>query len=175
MTRLDFRQIEDVVDKGQEVVARRFDRAGKLDLFGRKVAVGIVAQQLGKDQQRIERRAQLVAHVGKEVRLVLAGLLKLASLKLQRGSGARKLVTLALQSLRLFFKLAVGLFQFDLLQFQPGLRFLQRIPLLLQFLVGDPQFLALRLQFASLALRFLQRVLQALAETRRAQGDADRA
>ena len=36
-----------------------------------EVAVGVVGEQLGQDQQAVQRRAQLVAHVGQELRLVL--------------------------------------------------------------------------------------------------------
>ena len=44
---------------------------GELDLLVGEVAVGVVGQQPRQDQQRVQRRAQLVAHVGQELRLVL--------------------------------------------------------------------------------------------------------
>jgi hypothetical protein len=134
---------------------------------------GIVAEQLGEDQQRVERRAQLVGHVGQEVGLVLAGLFQFARLQGDGGAGALQFVALGFQRLGLLFQLAVGLFQLDLLLLQPGLGFLERAALFLQFLVGDPQLLALDLQLLGLALGFLQDVLQFGAIARRAQGDAD--
>ena len=41
--------------------------------------LGILAQHLGNTDDRVEWRAQLVAHIGKELRLMLACLCKLAS------------------------------------------------------------------------------------------------
>jgi hypothetical protein len=62
----DLRQVEDVVDQVEQVRARRVDRAREFGLLLVEVALRIVRQQLGEDQQRVERRAQLVAHVGEE-------------------------------------------------------------------------------------------------------------
>ena len=134
---------------------------------------GIVAQQFRQDQQRVERGAQLVAHVRQEVGLVLARLFKFARLELHGGAGALQLVALGFQGLRLLLELAVGLFEFDLLQFEPRLGFAQRRPLLFKLLVRNPQLFGLRLQFAGLVLGFLKRILQPFAEAGRAQRDAD--
>ena len=57
---LDLGQVQDVVDQHQQVVARRMDGLGEFHLFGGQVAVRVLAQLVGQDQQRIERRAQLV-------------------------------------------------------------------------------------------------------------------
>ena len=46
----------------------------------REVAVRVVGEQLGEDQRRVERRAQLVGHVGQELALVLVGALELGGL-----------------------------------------------------------------------------------------------
>jgi hypothetical protein len=46
---------------------------GELDLPGRQVAVGVVAELLAQDQNAVERRAQLMRHVGQEFGLVLGG------------------------------------------------------------------------------------------------------
>ena len=46
------------------------DGLGELDLLRREVALGVVGEQLGQDQQRVERRTQLVRHVGEELALV---------------------------------------------------------------------------------------------------------
>src|SRR5947208_1831823 len=51
------------------------------DLLG-WLAVDPVHDQLGVPENRVERRAQLVAHVGQELRLVLADNLELATLLL---------------------------------------------------------------------------------------------
>ena len=141
----DLRQIEDVVDEIEQIVARRLDGAGELDLFVREIALRVVAQQLGQDQQRVERRAQLMGHVGQEVRLVAAGLLQLPRLQLHGRAGAGQVVALDLELLGLFLELGVGLFELDLLLLQSDLMFLQGAALLLQLLVGDAQLLALDL------------------------------
>src|SRR6185436_842026 len=70
-SRLDLRQIEDVVDEREQVRAGRMNRAREVDLLGREVAVFVVRQELGQNEQRVERRAQLVRHVGEELGLVL--------------------------------------------------------------------------------------------------------
>ncbi len=69
----DLGQVEDVVDEREQVVAGRRDAAGELHLFGREIAVAVVGQQLGEDQRAVERRAQLVRHVGQELGLVAVG------------------------------------------------------------------------------------------------------
>jgi len=48
---LDLRQVEDVVNQREQIVARRFDSPRELDLVVRQIAIGIVAQQLRQDQQ----------------------------------------------------------------------------------------------------------------------------
>jgi hypothetical protein len=71
--RLDLRQVEDVVDQRQQVGAGAVDRARELDLLGVEVALRVVREQPGQDEQAVERRAQLVRHVGQELGLVLRG------------------------------------------------------------------------------------------------------
>ena len=52
----------------------RVDGLGELDLLGRRGCRSALSeQQLGQDQQAVERGAQLVGHVGEELRLVLRG------------------------------------------------------------------------------------------------------
>ncbi len=174
MPGLDLRQVENVVDQHQKIVARRIDGARELDLLLGQPLFGIVGEQFRQDQQRVERGAQLVAHIGKEIGLVLARLFELARLQLQRGGGAFQVVALRFQRLRLLLELAVGLFELDLLQLEPCLGFAQRIALFLKLLVRDAQLLALRLQLAGLALRLLERILQPRAEPGGPQRDADR-
>ena len=55
----------------QQVGARAVDRARELDLLARRgCRCGLSASSLRQDQQRVQRRAQLVAHVGQELALV---------------------------------------------------------------------------------------------------------
>src|SRR6185436_15047078 len=63
LARLDLRQVQDVIDQRQQVVAGGTDATRVFHLFGRQVAVAVVGQQLGEDQRAVERRAQLVRHV----------------------------------------------------------------------------------------------------------------
>ena len=70
-TRFDLRKIENVADQVQEVGAGAVDRAGKLDLLRAQIAFRVVGKLLTEDQDGIERRAQLVRHVGEEFGLVL--------------------------------------------------------------------------------------------------------
>jgi len=69
-SRFDLREVEDVVDQVEEIRARAVDRVRELDLLLREVAVRILLQQLREDEQRVERRAQLVRHVREELGLV---------------------------------------------------------------------------------------------------------
>ena len=69
--RLDLRQIENVGDEVQQVRARTMNRAGELHLFVRQVGLGILGELLAEDQNAVERRPQLMRHVGEELGLVL--------------------------------------------------------------------------------------------------------
>ena len=121
----DLRQIENVADQVEQVGAGAVDGAGELDLLGRQVAVGVVGELLAEDQDRVERRAQLVRHVGQEFRLVLRGQRQLGGLFLERAAGLLDFLVLALhldvalgELLRLLFQLLVGLLQLALLGLQ---------------------------------------------------------
>src|SRR5262249_59109879 len=63
-------QVEDVVDELQQVGAGGVDDVGVLDLLGGEVLLGVGGQQPGQDEQAVQRGAQLVRHVGEELRLV---------------------------------------------------------------------------------------------------------
>ncbi len=133
-----------------------------------------VAQQLGEDQQGVERRAQLVGHVGQEVRLVLARLLQLAGFLLHSRGGALEIVALGFERLGLFLELAVRLLQLDLLLFEPPLRFLERPALFFQLLVGNAKLLALHLQLFGLALGLREHGLEVGSDSAlERRGDAD--
>ena len=75
--RLDLREIQDVVDQREQLRARRVDGARELDLLRREIAADVVGQEARQDQQAVERRAQLVRHVGEELRFRFAGALGL--------------------------------------------------------------------------------------------------
>src|SRR5437763_3203681 len=101
------------------------NRTGKLDLFIRQIAFAVLGQLIRQNQQRIERRAQLVAHVGQEFALVFGGQSELLGLFFQRLAGLLHFAVLAFhfrvllgQQLGLVFKLGVGLLQFFLLALQ---------------------------------------------------------
>ena len=167
---LDLGQVEDVVDEGQQVVACRVDGLRVLHLLGAQVARLVVRQQLGQDQGGVERRAQLVAHVGQKLALVLAGQLQLAGLVRHGALGAQQLLALVFQLLGLGLQVGVGLLQLGLLHLHLGLRFLKDAALLLQLFVVDAQLLLLRLQLFRLALGFFQQRLQSVAVDARADG-----
>ena len=71
-TRLDLREVEDVVDDRQERVTRRPDRLGEVALLA--VEAG-VEEQAAHPDDRVERRPDLVAHRREEAALRLVGLL----------------------------------------------------------------------------------------------------
>src|SRR6516225_4774887 len=67
LTGLDLRQIKHIIDESEQVFAvslKAFEYAEHL--FGR-LAIGAVRHQFGIAQDGVERRAQLVAHIGKEL------------------------------------------------------------------------------------------------------------
>ena len=66
-SRLDLRQVENVVDQHQQVVAGGMDRLGELGLLAAQIAFGVLRELVGEDQQAVERRAQLVRHVREEL------------------------------------------------------------------------------------------------------------
>ncbi len=59
----DFGKIEDIVDKGQQVFGSEFDRFDVLPLFGVQRSC---FQQARHADDRVERRADFMAHVGQE-------------------------------------------------------------------------------------------------------------
>ena len=63
-------QVEDVVDQLEQVGAGAVDGPRELHLPRVEVPLGVLRQQLGQDQQGVERRPQLVRHVREELRLV---------------------------------------------------------------------------------------------------------
>ncbi len=70
---LDLGDVEDVVDQGQQVIARRIVGFGVAHLLAAEVDGRVVRQQLGQDQRAVQRCAQFMGHVRQEFGLVLAG------------------------------------------------------------------------------------------------------
>ncbi len=157
---LDLREVEDVVDQREQVVAGGEDRLREGDLLVRQVAALVVGQQLGKDQLGIERRAQLVAHVRQELALVLIRSLELGGLFGQPQLRVGESVVLVLEDQRLFLELRVDLFELGLLALEPRLRFLEHAALLFELLVADAELLLLRLQLFGLPLRFFEQFFE---------------
>ena len=90
----------------------------KFDLPPAEVALLVVGEQPGQDEQRVERRPQLVRHVGEELRLVARAQRELLGLLLHREAGHLDLAVLHLDALvllrqqgGLLGQLGVGLLQ----------------------------------------------------------------
>src|ERR1700730_12428828 len=77
---LDLGQVKDIVDQGEQVTACAEHAIERLEVL--LCGLRILAQHLSDANDGVERRAQLVAHVGEELRFVLAGLSELATLVL---------------------------------------------------------------------------------------------
>ena len=112
---LDFGQVENVADQVEQVGAGAVDGAGEFDLLAGEVAVGVVAELLAENQDPVQRRPQLVRHVGQEFGLVFRG---------ERELG------------RLFFERAARLLDFLVLAFDFDVLFGELLRLLLELLVG---------------------------------------
>ena len=92
-----------------------------------RLVSAIFGQLLAEDQDGVERRAQLVGHVGQELGLVFRGERQLGGLFLERAPGLLDLLVLALdfgvllgEQPRLGGELLVGLLQLVLLRLQLG-------------------------------------------------------
>ena len=149
---LDLRQVENVGDQVQQVRAGAVDGARELHLLVRQIAFGIVRQLLAENQDAVERRPQLVRHVGEELRLVLRGQRQLRGLVFERAAGLLDFLVLALD---------LGVLLGELLR------------LLRQLLVGLLQLLLLRLQLARELLRLLQQPFGLHRRLDAVQHDAD--
>ena len=75
--RFDLRQVEDLVDQLQEMVAGAANPAQRLDEVLLTQILGVLLQHLGDADHGVERRAQLMAHVGQELALGAGRLLGL--------------------------------------------------------------------------------------------------
>ena len=72
---LDLGDVEDVVDHRQQMLAGRADLLQVADLLAAAVELGVLEQDLAVADDGIERRAQLVAHLGQELGLGAVGAL----------------------------------------------------------------------------------------------------
>ncbi len=79
-TGLHFGEVEDVVDQGEEMPARGQDVLEVLGLLLVHLPEHPLRQHLREAEDRVQRRAQLVGHVGQELGLVAAGRLELPAL-----------------------------------------------------------------------------------------------
>ena len=77
-------QIEDVVDQREQMLAAAEDVADEPALLIGQLADQAVAEHLGEADDGVERRPQLVRHVGEEFGLHAAGVFELDVLLLQR-------------------------------------------------------------------------------------------
>ena len=66
-TGIDFRGVEDVVDLLQQLLSRSMDGSDHLELGLAEFTLDAGLEQLGEAEDRVERRAQIVAHVGQEL------------------------------------------------------------------------------------------------------------
>ncbi len=150
--RFDLREIENVADQVQQVGAGAVNGAGELDLLRREIAVRVVGELLAEHQNAVERRAQLVRHVGQELGLVLRSERQLLGLLFQRAAGLLDFLVLALH--------------FDVL-------FGELLGFLRQLLVGLLQLFLLRLQLGGQLLRLLQQAFGLHRGFDAVQHDAD--
>ena len=116
--RLDLREVEDVVDEEEKVRPRRVDGLGELRLLAREIAVGILGELVRQDEEAVERRAQLVRHVGEKLGLVLRGEGELLGFLLESFASLLHLLVLALhlhvlvgEEAGLFLQLLVGVLE----------------------------------------------------------------
>src|SRR5579859_1568919 len=91
----DLRQIQNVADEVQQVGAGSMDSSGKFDLLCAQIAVRIVGELLSQNENAVERSAQLVRHVGQELRFVFRSQRQLFCLFLQSTSRLLDFLVLA--------------------------------------------------------------------------------
>ena len=120
--------------------------------LGVRLPAGVVGQLLAEDEDGVERRAQLVRHVGQELGLVLRGQRQLGGLLLEGAAGLLDFAVLALD---------LGV----LLGEQPGLGG--------QLFVGLLQLALPRLQLDGQLLRLLEQALGAHRRLDRVEHHAD--
>ncbi len=153
LARLDLRQIEDVVDQLEQVGTGPVDRLGEFHLLRRQIALGVVRQKFGQNEQRVEWRPQLVRHVRQELRLVT------------HGDG--ELLGALLQDLPRLLDLGV-------LDLDVAVLLGQQLGLLLQFGIGRLEGLLPVLQLLRPVAQLLRELLRLLQQLLGRGVDADR-
>ena len=143
--RLDLGKIENVADEVEQVGTRAVNGARELDLLRRQIVIRVFRELMAEDQDRIQRRAQLVRHVGEELGLVLGR---------EREFG------------RLFFHRAPGLFDFLVLALHLDVLLGKLAGLLFELFVGLLQFLLLGLKLGGELLRLLEQTLRSASSLR---------
>src|SRR5690349_8359450 len=95
---------------------------GEIHLLDRQIVVGIFGELLAQDQDRVERGAQLVAHIRQEFRLVFGRQRQFARFVFQRAASLLDFLILSFdfdillgQLSGLLLELFVGLLKFILL------------------------------------------------------------
>src|SRR6516165_5007454 len=86
---LDLGQIKHVIDQSEQVFAIGLKPFEYAKHFLGWLAVSAIRHQFGIAQDSVERRTQLMAHIGEELRLVLACFFKLSALVLDLGEQPR--------------------------------------------------------------------------------------
>src|SRR5262249_42534338 len=86
---LDLRQVEHLVDEAKKVSTSAMHALQRLLRLLRAETRRVGDQHVGQPDDGVKRRAELVAHAGNELRLMLAGQLKLAALVLDLAEQAR--------------------------------------------------------------------------------------
>ena len=128
------------------------NRLGVLDLPGLEVALRVLRELIGQNEQRIERRAQLVRHVCEELGFVFGRERQLFGLLFQR---------------------LAGLFHFRIFAFHFRVLLGEQFRLFLQLAVGVLQFLLPALQFLGQRLRLLEQIFRSGIRLNGVQHDAD--
>ncbi len=129
---LDFGKIEDVVDQAKQICPGSVNGARELGLLFVEVTLLVIGQELRQDEQRVERRAQFMAHVGEEFRLVFGSQRKLFGFLLDRAAShfnleilGFNLAFLVLEQLRLFLQFLISCVELFLFGGELGLPRLQ--------------------------------------------------
>ena len=135
----DLGQVQNVVDQIQQVRAGAVNILGEFHLLLRQIPGRVVAELLAEDQDAVQRRAQLVRHIGQKFRFVL---------------GCER------QLRRFLFERTAGLLDLLVLPFDFCVAFGQLLRLPFKFLVGLRQLLLLGLQFRRELLGLLQQVFR---------------
>ena len=79
---LDLGKIENVIDQSEQMLAIALNAGQHPAHFFGRLAVDVVHDEFGIAEDGVHRRAQFVAHIGEELRLVLARFRELPALVL---------------------------------------------------------------------------------------------